>query len=60
MKSLFSWTDWMDFSYVTEDEEISNHLHSMGREFGATTGRPRRCGWADGVLLRFSAMFRCV
>ena len=43
--------------FVTEDEEISNHLHSMGREFGATTGRPRRCGWADGVLLRFSAMF---
>ena len=29
----------------------------MGREFGATTGRPRRCGWSDGVLLRFSAMF---
>ncbi len=28
--------------FVTEDEEISNHLHSMGREFGATTGRPRR------------------
>lgn len=24
--------------FVTEDEEISNHLHSMGREFGATTG----------------------
>lgn len=43
--------------FVTEDEDISNHLHSMGREFGATTGRPRRCGWADGVLLRFSAMF---
>lgn len=43
--------------FVTEDEDISNHLHSMGREFGATTGRPRRCGWADGVLLHFSAMF---
>jgi len=26
--------------FVTEDEDISNHLHSMGREFGATTGRP--------------------
>lgn len=43
--------------FVTEDDEISDHLHSMGREFGATTGRARRCGWADGVLLRFSAMF---
>lgn len=43
--------------FVTEDEDISNHLHSMGREFGATTGAPARCGWADGVLLRFSAMF---
>ena len=27
-------------------------LHNMGREFGATTGRPRRCGWFDAVATR--------
>ncbi len=43
--------------FVTEDDEIADYLHGLGREFGATTGRARRCGWADGVVLRFSAMF---
>ena len=43
--------------FVTEDDEIGDYLHGLGREFGATTGRPRRCGWTDGVVLRFSAMF---
>ena len=28
----------------TENKEISDMLHEMGREFGSTTGRPRRCG----------------
>jgi adenylosuccinate synthase len=28
----------------------------MGREFGATTGRPRRCGWFDAVATRHAAM----
>ncbi len=42
---------------ATEDDEISDYLHGLGREFGATTGRARRCGWADGVVLRYSAMF---
>jgi len=31
-------------------------LRQQGREFGATTGRPRRCGWFDGVVARYSAM----
>lgn len=43
--------------FVSEDAEIADYLHGLGREFGATTGRPRRCGWTDGVVLRFSAMF---
>ncbi len=43
--------------FATEDAGIADYLHGLGREFGATTGRPRRCGWADGVVLRFSAMF---
>nr|CRH05782.1 Adenylosuccinate synthetase (IMP--aspartate ligase) (AdSS) (AMPSase) [Candidatus Magnetococcus massalia] len=28
------------------------HLATQGHEFGATTGRPRRCGWFDGVVVR--------
>jgi adenylosuccinate synthase len=31
-------------------------LRKRGREFGATTGRPRRCGWFDAVVARYSAM----
>src|SRR5207253_6087630 len=33
--------------FPTENEEFSEMLHAMGREFGATTGRARRCGWFD-------------
>ena len=40
----------------TENSEIADLLHSMGREFGATTGRPRRCGWFDAVATRHAAM----
>ena len=40
----------------TENSEIADLLHSMGREFGATTGRARRCGWFDAVATRHAAM----
>ncbi len=40
----------------TEDAGISDLLHALGREFGATTGRPRRCGWFDAVVTRHAAM----
>jgi len=30
-------------------------LREVGQEFGATTGRPRRCGWFDGVAIRYAA-----
>ena len=40
----------------TESAEIADMLHAMGREFGATTGRPRRCGWFDAVATRHAAM----
>jgi len=33
-------------------DETGAHLAEKGHEFGATTGRPRRCGWFDGVALR--------
>jgi adenylosuccinate synthase len=42
--------------FPTGDEGLSNYLHDLGREFGATTGRPRGCGWLDTVLLRFACM----
>lgn len=43
-------------AHVTESQEFSDYLHGLGREFGATTGRKRRCGWLDMVLLRFACM----
>ena len=33
-------------------DEVGAHLASQGQERGATTGRPRRCGWLDAVALR--------
>ena len=42
--------------FPTENAEIADMLHAMGREFGATTGRPRRCGWFDAVATRHAAM----
>ncbi len=40
----------------TEDRQVSEMLHGLGREFGATTGRARRCGWFDAVATHYSAM----
>jgi adenylosuccinate synthase len=40
----------------TENAVISDLLHGMGREFGATTGRARRCGWFDSVATRHATM----
>ncbi len=34
-------------------EDVANYLREKGGERGATTGRPRRCGWLDLVLLRY-------
>ena len=35
--------------------EMDEHVRTLGGEFGATTGRPRRCGWFDSVLARHAA-----
>jgi adenylosuccinate synthase len=35
-----------------QDNEIGNELGTRGREFGTVTGRKRRCGWFDAVLVR--------
>ena len=37
-------------------DAMGEELRKIGAEFGATTGRPRRCGWLDGVALRYSVM----
>ncbi len=42
--------------FPTEDIALSGRFHEMGREFGATTGRPRRCGWLDGVMFRYAGI----
>ena len=36
------------------NDEVGNHLREQGGEYGATTGRPRRCGWFDVVVVRHS------
>ncbi len=36
-------------------DETGKRIQEIAHEFGATTGRPRRCGWFDGVAARFSA-----
>src|SRR6059036_1862841 len=40
----------------TEDAQLTQMLHNLGREFGATTGRKRRCGWFDAVATRYACM----
>uniref|UniRef100_A0AAR2KK69 Adenylosuccinate synthetase n=1 Tax=Pygocentrus nattereri TaxID=42514 RepID=A0AAR2KK69_PYGNA len=39
-----------------QDNDTGNLLQSRGREFGVTTGRRRRCGWLDLVLVRYAHM----
>ena len=41
-------------------DEMGEHLARVGHEFGATTGRPRRCGWFDAVSLRRSIRINSV
>ena len=42
--------------FTTEDDALGDRFHAMGREFGATTGRARRCGWFDAVSTRYAAI----
>ncbi len=41
-------------------DETGDKLRQVGREFGATTGRPRRCGWMDMVALKYAVMINGV
>src|SRR5687767_10835328 len=36
-------------------DELAERLRESGQEYGASTGRPRRCGWYDAVVVRYSA-----
>ena len=36
--------------------EVGEHLQNVGHEYGTTTGRKRRCGWLDFVMLQYSHM----
>jgi adenylosuccinate synthase len=36
------------------DEPLASRIRELGNEFGATTGRPRRCGWFDSVVVRYA------
>jgi len=41
-------------------DQTGEKLRAVGNEFGATTGRPRRCGWIDLVALKFACMINGV
>jgi adenylosuccinate synthase len=43
-----------------QDNDTGNLLRETGHEYGATTGRPRRCGWLDLVALKYSIMINGV
>lgn len=38
-----------------QDNEIGQRIRELGKEYGTTTGRPRRCGWFDAVAVRYTA-----
>jgi adenylosuccinate synthase len=38
------------------DNDLGHRIRERGREYGTTTGRPRRCGWLDLVAVRYSVM----
>jgi adenylosuccinate synthase len=42
------------------ENEVGEKLRKIGNEFGATTGRPRRCGWMDLVALQYACMLNGV
>lgn len=41
------------------DASYGEKLQSIGREFGVTTGRKRRCGWLDLVIVKYSCQVNC-
>jgi adenylosuccinate synthase len=42
--------------FPTQDDSLSDLMHSMGREFASVTGRARRCGWFDAVATQYAQL----
>lgn len=43
--------------FVTElTDKIGEQIQNIGHEFGVTTGRPRRCGWFDAVIMKYAVL----
>jgi len=42
------------------DDELSQKIRTIGKEYGASTGRPRRCGWFDAFALKYSCIINGV
>ncbi len=55
MKSYFTRVGKGPFPTEMKNQ-IGDYIRVKGKEFGATTGRPRRCGWFDAVVARYSCM----
>ncbi|KAG9783438.1 Adenylosuccinate synthetase, partial [Aureobasidium melanogenum] len=49
----------LDAAISSVDADYGERLQRVGREFGVTTGRKRRCGWFDLVLVKYSAAVNC-
>ena len=49
-------SDFGDARLLTISQDIGAHLQEVGKEFGTTTGRRRRCGWLDLVVLKHSCL----
>ncbi|MCQ2739427.1 MAG: adenylosuccinate synthase [bacterium] len=46
-----------DGPFVTElTDDVGDKIRNIGREFGVTTGRPRRCGWFDAVTMKYAVL----
>jgi adenylosuccinate synthase len=43
-----------------ENSKIGQYLREKGYEYGTNTGRPRRCGWLDAVILKYSIMLNTI
>ncbi|KPI41051.1 Adenylosuccinate synthetase [Cyphellophora attinorum] len=46
----------LDAAIKAEDADYGERMQRIGREFGVTTGRKRRCGWLDLVLVKYSTL----
>ena len=46
----------MPLTHSPHCQETGKHLQEVGKEYGTTTGRRRRCGWLDLVVLKHSSL----